>query len=125
MKEFKGTKGEWHISSNGDISGDEHPICSVQYGVWGDSYPTLKIEGLSLERKCVPVMEMIEYGEIPKEESEANSNLIAAAPDLLEALKDLTDEVGSWLCSGDIGFGEEDVPEYLKALEVINKALGK
>lgn len=66
MKEFKGTKGEWKILP---------------------TYESRKWVNVTSEKG---VIARVFYGEAPpvvyKEEAEANAKLIAAAPDLLEAL---------------------------------------
>ena len=62
--EFKGTKGVWKATFDGCI------------GV-GTTLPTLVIAYVQLDK------------DIPIKEQEANAKLIAAAPDLLEALYEL------------------------------------
>jgi hypothetical protein len=73
------TPGPWKAcgcGKCGQVSCSDHPVCKVERGDWGDS------------------AEMV-YGHIPIEEGDANARLIAAAPDLLEALKCV-----EWVMSG-------------------------
>ena len=69
----------------------DHPVARVESGKWGDDYPTVKLEGGSLDRKAVATMEQITYGEIPIEVAEANARFIVKAcnchDELLEACK--------------------------------------
>jgi hypothetical protein len=86
--------GPWHACNNGDCQCKQvwtanHPVAEVTHGKWGDTYPALRIEGGSLEMKAVPVIEMIDYGYVDEETAKANARLIAAAPTLLETLKNL------------------------------------
>ena len=52
-----------------------------------------------------------------KEEAEANAKLIAAAPDMLEALNDLVEHIVSVL-----PFGKQDIKKILAAKQAIKKA---
>ncbi|MEM8183988.1 hypothetical protein Q4R69_19910 [Morganella morganii subsp. sibonii] len=55
----------------------------------------------------------------------ANARLIAAAPDLLDALIGLLDSYKTLVDSGDAGFWKlEDTTEGRAARQAINKALG-
>lgn len=56
-------------------------------------------------------------------ESEANAKLIAAAPDLLEALIKLSSEYKFGADCGDWGnWKAEEQPEYIQAINAIKKA---
>lgn len=58
--------------------------------------------------------------------NEANARLIAASPDLLEALEMLWREYKALADSGDAGFwSAEDTPEGMVALAAIAKATGE
>jgi hypothetical protein len=70
------------------VPGD-HPVATVEAGEWGDEYPSLRITGDSLDQKVEPFIDMIAYGEIDEETAIANARLIAAAPELYEALESL------------------------------------
>lgn len=110
MQEFKGTPGPWFYSG-------KHEECKVRY------------VGTSTERDPLTEVAVIFTGE--PEEIQANANLIAAAPELLEALqliiKDLRirakvrgdiDDDGTVVL--DIGSGV-----LMKANDAIAKALGQ
>ncbi len=85
------TKGPWHTCNNGEckcglIWGDEQTIATVTYGPWGDSLPAIRT---GVDGQPEAYIERYDYGEIDIETATANAQLIAAAPDLLEALEDL------------------------------------
>jgi len=57
------------------------------------------------------------------EEKEANAKLIAAAPDLLEALQEITNMYINLIDSGDCGFwNPREDNEVIKAVKAIKKA---
>jgi hypothetical protein len=72
------------------VMGEDHPIATVTSGDWGDDYPSLRLTGGSLDRGVEAYMEQTTYGNVPEAVAKANARLIAAAPDLLEALKAVT-----------------------------------
>lgn len=85
--EFKGTSGPWRVDTIHSINGKNHPICKVESGEWGDTFPIIKQVGPTLLGAYKAEIEMIAYGNIPKEEADANAKLICAAPELLKALQ--------------------------------------
>lgn len=95
MKEFKGSAGPW--SAHDD---EESMATSVVMNDFGDIL-------------CVVGTFMTST-----EEDYANANLIAAAPDLLEALQEL-----AFLYEHDEGCRE--LTEYKRAKAAISKALGE
>lgn len=95
------TPGPWshHVDiacKCGYISATDHPVAKVISGDWGDDYPSIRLIGGSLERSAEAYMEQITYGHIDQTEAKANARLIAAAPDLLEALTGLLAEYREW-----------------------------
>lgn len=102
MQKFKGTPGPWSIGYYGD--GDGIFIA----GTYGGPDPTY----ICSVRP-----------DLRSSQSESNANLIAAAPDLLEALQDFMANA-----SGDeksCGHSFECVCRFDKAKAAIAKALGK
>lgn len=57
------------------------PVAKVERGEWGDRYPAIRVDENT--GKAEAYMEFASYGSIPEEFSDANTWLIAAAPDLL------------------------------------------
>jgi hypothetical protein len=108
--------GPWHACRNAEcrckqVWTADHPVAEVISGPWGDKYPALKIEGGSLEMRAVPIIEMIDYGEVDEETARANARLIAAAPTLLATLKNLevkTPEVLAAITLAEEGENEAD-----------------
>ncbi|KHO34827.1 hypothetical protein PI91_12565 [Enterobacter sp. FB] len=90
MKEFKGTTGKWRV--NGKYIDSTQPDGMVQEVAW--------------------------LGDVGYGDRMANANLIAAAPDLLEALQELV-----FLYEHDEGCRE--LTEYKRAKAAISKALGE
>jgi len=98
MDKFEGTRGPWFVSNEGNLLIRDE-------------------SGLSIVAKYV--------GYVNDEEEIANANLIAAAPELLEALQDM---LSGWeyirANHGDLyGVGWDRAQN--KATSAINKALGK
>ena len=65
-----------------------------------------------------------EYGGWMNDPNEPNARLIAAAPDLLEALKDCLDWMDSLRASGDAGNWDWDNDQYTQGIAAIAKATG-
>ena len=118
MKEFKGTKGQWRIQEQFDtpnlITDSEnnkewYALSSYIFGndrIIGETiYQTDTGNGYD----SVNLLS----------EMRANSKLIAAAPELLEALKQMTDIF--YIIGGTDEVAQEDA--MIKAKEAINKAL--
>lgn len=70
----------------------DHPVAKVESGDWGDSWPALRVEP-GIGGKAEAVMEWSVYGHVPEDEARANARLIAAAPELLDALKEAEKEL--------------------------------
>ncbi len=88
------TPGPWHTCREGKCScftvmSDHHPVAQITHGDWGDEYPAIRLVGPSLDQRAEAYMEQITYGSVGDAAARANWRLIAAAPDLLEALKSL------------------------------------
>ena len=87
------TPGPWHTCRDAKCScftvmADDHPIAEVTHGAWGDEYPAVRLVGdSSFDLKAEAYIERIEYGSVDEAVARANWRLIAAAPDLLAALK--------------------------------------
>ena len=89
--------GPWSACHDGEcrckqVWATDHPVATVESGIWGDSFPTLKMTGGSFDRKVEAVIEQIEYGEIYEAETAANARLIADAPLLLAEVERLKEE---------------------------------
>jgi hypothetical protein len=65
------------------------PVAKVERGEWGDRYPAIRVDENT--GKAEAYMEFASYGTIPEEFADANTWLIAAAPDLLEMLQRILD----------------------------------
>lgn len=98
MKEFKGTTGPWYVTTGDSNIPDVTNISGA---------------------------EIAYMSEWPAGEHASNANLIAAAPELLEALRQLRDYVED-MHSAQYGhhWKDESHPMFLASV-AINKALGK
>lgn len=101
MNKFKGTPGPWYVE---EIVGIYTPI--VHSG-----------EGLGY---CPPVLAKVTTRYSSSEQAKCNANLIAAAPELLEALQRMTKLYESLM--SDCGVQHKDLTDSAQA--AINKALG-
>lgn len=96
MREFKGTPGPWVVEEESFTVTDE----SGEF--------------------------VADFDSGPWKENHANADLIAAAPELLEALQELFADYKQLADSGDAGFWNlEDTEVGKKSLAAIAKALGK
>jgi len=100
MKEFKGTKLKWFYDKrNGKGIVSHVKICGYESFIRVDSFGKTE------------------------EETEANAKLIAAAPDLLEALQELKKQA---MCTPEYELKLEEMWFAVRAAEqAINKALGE
>ena len=95
--EFKGTKGEWKVI--------ESTVYCLHQTSWRKGEPVMSNRFWASVQSCPTLKES-------KEEVEANAKLIAAAPELLEALQFIIDNGEKKLLS-------------LRTQELINKAINK
>lgn len=94
------TPGPWEACNGGKCSclmvwskPADHPVCTVESGEWGDTYPALRVIGggpiRSIGAAFEPYIEKLPYGSIDRRVAEKNARLIAAAPNLLHACKEV------------------------------------
>lgn len=99
MKEFQGTPGPWRVSEK---RGD---LIDIRHNSNGIGAISLNLAHVVARQSWL-------------KEAEANAKLIAASPELLEALQETIHEVGYWLST--------QKPELKEKIEsAINKALGE
>ena len=96
------TKGPWELF----LTGDERGI-----------YIGLDLFGLSSK-----VVTTVDCDDLPKAEAQANAHLIAAAPELYEALKGASELINRILKGDDWGAIEE---YYIEAMDALAKARGE
>lgn len=108
MSETKHTPGPWELCSAKNctcmmihsIPADQHVATAKQiacvHGEWGDGPEML-------------------YGEVPPEQVQANAHLIAAAPDLLDALEAMILCMGQHFDSEFVMAGDEEAYKNAKA----------
>jgi len=104
--EFKGTKGEWKVTKSNT---HESKVATDKYRIAGVKHYYKQINHVLLEPS--------------KEEGQANAQLIAAAPELLEALIIAKKALDAELKKGGI-LGITN-GEYNAIEQAINKALNK
>jgi len=106
MNEFKGTKGKWHYFKN-----SSYVEVNCHNKETGDfmSVSIMTYEGFNSDQ-------LLSKDKIDK--SMANAKLIAAAPDLLEALQELLPHIGNY---GDLHVSVQK--KVLKAHKALLKAL--
>ncbi|EKY1941947.1 hypothetical protein RA231_000317 [Cronobacter turicensis] len=100
MKEFKGTPGPWSLDEFDNVVHGEEP----SHG-WGRK-ETVRVSGVALPGRVT-------------EEYAANTRLVAAAPDLLEALQEFVD------LFPDVIDGDAIMPALDKGYAAIAKAMGR
>jgi hypothetical protein len=113
---FKGTPGPWEYIASNENHGPY--VCNA----WGsgdicDGYVMSKPDSFSIRNggDSKPIKHQ-------NEEGDANMRLVAAAPELLEALTRILTEYDSWKGYNDDGF-EDETEELARA--AIAKALGE
>ena len=133
MEEFKGTPGPW--SWNGeDYRGDwgwQILVGPIGQGIVIGEAPEGIYKGLKAHQDVAA--HLCKTGYLSPDDGAPgvhvryhNAQLIAAAPELLEALQFLFDDYKELADSGDAGnWRVEDKPAGKKALQAIAKALGK
>lgn len=111
MSECKFTKGPWKVTGTGDVSVDIPAPYYESIGV-----------GVN---ECAPFCIVISRRNIASR-LEANANLIAAAPELYEALENQLKNWIELIESGDAGFWNPDDDEHVIAMrKVLAKARGE
>lgn len=111
MKEFKGTQGPWVWSNLNEDENSLRGACG-RLVLWGDNMPS----GLQEDDGWSARMGATHSDD----ESEFNAKLIAAAPDLLEALQCAIDHVREQAKHDGLAFGHLQVCQ-----KAIARALGK
>lgn len=104
MNEFKGTPGPWEIKPE-EV---DRPYIRIRGTRLGGRFKVANV--------LSPDYDGVHHREA--DETRANARLIAAAPELLEALTTTLDEIGHWLSQQKPGLKE-------KIDSVVAKALGE
>lgn len=79
-------------------------MADVTSGEWGDEYPAIRLDEEGIGAKAEAYMERTVYGSIDPAVAAANARLIAAAPELLEVVRDIVSD-----CNGVINPGLYDL----------------
>ena len=96
MSEPKFTKGPWSLcgAERGGcccftVGSPHHPIADITHGEWGDEYVNIRLidNPNGITKLAEAFMDHSWYGEVPDEQARANGDLIAASPEMYEALK--------------------------------------
>lgn len=110
--ELKHTPGPWFVSPKTDVT------------VEGD-LNVIQTHGSNVKGYHVAYCASWKDDKETAEEAEANARLMAAAPELLEALQEIYADYKALADSGDAGFWKvEDLPCGIKAINAIAKATG-
>lgn len=117
------TKGPWEVSDNGgSVGAIAHQNGFIAFPCLPRRVDETRVEGESW-------LDMRSRTEFDRknisEEQDSNARLIAAAPELLEALMDCTKWMEALRASGDAGNWDWENDHYTKAVEIIAKATGK
>ena len=95
---MKHTKEPWAECGCGKcltINGGGRPIITVESGKIGDSYPSIRLIGPSMDRKAEAYTEFIAYDEIPKDEATANAQRIVACVNACEGMENPVEEINN------------------------------
>ena len=100
MSEPKFTKGPWSLcgAERGGcccftVGSPHHPIADITHGEWGDEYVNIRLidNPNGITKLAEAFMDHSWYGEVPDEQARANGYLIAASPEMYEALRKIRD----------------------------------
>lgn len=105
MTQFKGTPGPWEIKPE-EV---DRPYIRIRGTQWGGRFKVANV--------LSPDYDGVHHREA--DETRANARLIAAAPELLEALREVIGSLGVMVADPD------NCPEIIKARAAINKATGE
>lgn len=100
MKDLKHTPAPWITTEFGDIEAKDTHICTINQSMLGNKYPELTTHL----------------------EATANAKLIASAPELLEALTELADEVQKQCSIGSDPRFLTMLEKWQKSQQAIKKA---
>ena len=112
-KEFKGTKGEWRVGGSDDTT----VLSDIEYN-------GMVADVVAPDKHCPDIAYCSDgtHWEENLKTSQANAKLIAAAPDLLEALLSLMGGVAN--LPPFVAIDGVLKTEWVQGLKAINKALG-